>query len=82
MKDEQGSYRPLNGVEMSHAGLEVGPRFRVRMTRFGGVEDHPAAAARLPERRYPLLRRIATRIPGARNMMRFTRTLQRRYLPS
>ncbi|WP_449066001.1 hypothetical protein [Planomonospora algeriensis] len=62
-------------------GQEVGLRFRVRMNRLGGVEVHPAAAAHLPERRYPLLRRIATRIPGARNMMRFTRTLQRRYLP-
>ncbi|MBG0815028.1 glycosyltransferase family 2 protein [Planomonospora sp. ID82291] len=62
-------------------GQEVGLRFRVRMSRFGGVEVHPAAAARLPERRYPLLRRIAVRIPGVRNMMRFTRTLQRRYLP-
>ncbi|MFC4058378.1 glycosyltransferase family 2 protein [Planomonospora corallina] len=63
-------------------GQEVGLRFRVRMGRLGRVEVHPAQAAHLPERRYPLLWRITRRIPGARTVVRATQSLQRRYLPS
>ncbi|GIM99408.1 hypothetical protein Pve01_10670 [Planomonospora venezuelensis] len=61
---------------------EVGLRFGVEMSRGGRVEIRRAAAPALPVRRYPRLRRFALRIPGARNMVRVTRTVQQRYLPS
>ncbi|GIH77296.1 hypothetical protein Plo01_37250 [Planobispora longispora] len=61
---------------------EIGLRFGVEMSRGGRVEIRQATAPAVPERRYPRLRRIAQRIPGARNMIRATRTVQQRYMPS
>ncbi|GGS66041.1 hypothetical protein GCM10010156_26270 [Planobispora rosea] len=61
---------------------EIGLRFGVEVSRGGRVEIRRAAAPAVPERRYPRLRRLAQRIPGARNMIRATRTMQQRYMPS
>ncbi|MBG0826217.1 glycosyltransferase family 2 protein [Planomonospora sp. ID67723] len=61
---------------------ELGLRFGVEMSRGGRVEIRRAAAPAVPVRRYPRLRRFALRIPGARNVVRVTRTVQQRYMPS
>ncbi|MFB9882232.1 glycosyltransferase family 2 protein [Planobispora siamensis] len=59
---------------------EVGLRFGVEMSRGGRVEIRRGIVpAPLPERRDPLLKRIARRIPGARNMVRSSRPVPRRY---
>jgi glycosyltransferase involved in cell wall biosynthesis len=57
---------------------EVGLRFKVEMRRGGRVEIRESAA----EPWYPVLKRIALRIPGARGTARAIRTVQRRYAPS
>ncbi|ACZ91161.1 glycosyltransferase family 2 protein [Streptosporangium roseum] len=62
-------------------GQETGLRFRVGMGCGGRVEIHESAAGP-PAPRYPLLKRVALRMPGARNAARVTRTVQKRYLPS
>ncbi|WP_081937451.1 glycosyltransferase family 2 protein [Streptosporangium roseum] len=62
-------------------GQETGLRFRVGMGRGGRVEIHESVAGP-PAPRYRLLKRVALRMPGARNAARMTRTVQERYLPS
>ncbi|MFF5206702.1 glycosyltransferase family 2 protein [Streptosporangium sp. NPDC000396] len=61
---------------------EVGLRFKLRMGRGGRVQIRESAAATRSESRYTLLKRVALRIPGVRNAVKATRTVQRRYLPS
>ncbi|MGS2645301.1 glycosyltransferase family 2 protein [Streptosporangium sp. G12] len=61
-------------------GKETGLRFKVEMNRGGRVEIHRSAAARLSEPWYPLLKRVALRIPLVRNAVRVTRTVRRRYM--
>ncbi|MBB2913426.1 glycosyltransferase involved in cell wall biosynthesis [Streptosporangium becharense] len=71
-----GSWAPYLRVD----GVDVGLRFRIEMSRGGRVEVRGAAAARPPEPWYPLLKRIALRVPGARGAVRATRAVRRRYL--
>ncbi|WP_329428353.1 glycosyltransferase family 2 protein [Streptosporangium sp. NBC_01495] len=71
-----GVWAPFLRVE----GKETGLRFKVEMNRGGRVEIHRAAAVQPPEPWYPLLKRIALRIPLVRNAVRVTRTVQRRYM--
>ena len=61
-------------------GKETGLRFKVEMNRGGRVEIFKSAAAPPPEPWYPLLKRLALRIPGIRNTVRIARTVQRRYM--
>ncbi|MET8052312.1 MULTISPECIES: glycosyltransferase family 2 protein [unclassified Streptosporangium] len=63
-------------------GKETGLRFKMEMNRGGRVEILKSAAARPPEPWYPLLKRLALRIPGVRNAVRVTKTMQRRYMLS
>ncbi|GAA2861289.1 glycosyltransferase family 2 protein [Streptosporangium fragile] len=73
-----GSWAPYLRVD----GMDVGLRFEIEMSRGGRVELRRSAAARPPEPWYPLLKRIALRVPGVRNAVRVTRTVQRRYMVS
>lgn len=61
-------------------GKETGLRFKMEMNRGGRVEILKSAAVRPPEPWYPLLKRLALRIPWVRNAVRVTRTVQRRYM--
>lgn len=71
-----GLWAPFLRVE----GKEIGLRFKVEMKRGGRVEIHKSTAAEPAEPWYPLLKRLALRIPGVRNAIRATRTVQRRYM--
>ncbi|MGJ6961109.1 glycosyltransferase family 2 protein [Streptosporangium sp. G11] len=62
-------------------GTETGLRFKVEMNRGGRVEIH-RSAAKPSEPWYPLLKRIALRIPLVRHAVRVTRSVQRRYMLS
>lgn len=73
-----GDWRPFLRVDNREAGL----RFKVVVSPGGRVEIRAAGAALRPAPRYPVLKRVALRIPWMRNMVRVTRTVRRRYLPS
>ncbi len=72
-----GDWRPFLRMEER----EVGLRFKVGMSFGGKVEVRASAAARRPAFHYPLFKRVALRIPGIRNAVRVTRSVQRRYMP-
>ncbi|MFF5111637.1 glycosyltransferase family 2 protein [Streptosporangium sp. NPDC000509] len=61
-------------------GEETGLRFKVEMNRGGRVEIRKSAAAEPSEPWYPLLKRVALRIPLVRNAVRVTKSVQRRYM--
>ncbi|MFC7647745.1 hypothetical protein ACFQX6_50085 [Streptosporangium lutulentum] len=73
-----GDWVPFLRVE----DQEVGLRFKMGMRRGGRVEIRESAAARPSGPWYPVLKRLARRIPGARGTARMIRTVQRRYAPS